>query len=95
MIYAPLDETAMGLVLKNDEPDFVALLPSGFAVSPDGPAGLLNGGNAAGSLLTVSFQILLNAAPAERISLASISTINSLIAFTIERIKSAVSCDDT
>ena len=94
MIYAPLDETAMGLVLKDGAPDFAALLPSGFAVFPDGPAGLLNGGNLAGSLLTVSFQILLNTAPSERISLASISTINSLIAFTVERIKSAVSCDD-
>ena len=91
VIYAPLDDSTIGMVLDNCEPDLVELLPSGFAVLPDGPAGLLNEGNTAGSLLTVSFQILLHAAPSENIPVSSISTINSLIAGTVDRIKSAVS----
>ncbi|KAM0937153.1 putative transcription factor & lipid binding HD-SAD family [Dioscorea sansibarensis] len=94
VIYAPLDDSTIGMVLDNCEPDLVELLPSGFAVLPDGPAGLLNEGNTAGSLLTVSFQILLHAAPSENIPVSSISTINSLIAGTVDRIKSAVSGGD-
>ncbi|KAJ0983185.1 hypothetical protein J5N97_011440 [Dioscorea zingiberensis] len=96
VIYAPLDDTAMDLMLNSSEPDFVALLPAGFAVLPDGPSGLLNGGmNAAGSLLTVSFQILLSASPSERIPLSSITTVNSLITRTVDRIKSVVSSEET
>ncbi|KAH7653176.1 Bet v1-like protein [Dioscorea alata] len=95
VIYAPLDDVAMGMVLDNSEPDLVELLPSGFAVLPDGPVGLLNERNTACSLLTVSFQILLHAAPSERIPVSSITAINNLIAGTVDRIKSAVSSGDS
>ncbi|KAG8043579.1 hypothetical protein GUJ93_ZPchr0458g22420 [Zizania palustris] len=103
VIYAPVDVVAMNVVLNGGDPDYVALLPSGFAILPDGPAnGMLQGGSGAaaaddagvgsgGSLLTVAFQILVDSVPTAKLSLGSVATVNSLIACTVERIKAAVS----
>lgn len=96
VIYAPVDIVAMNVVLNGGDPDYVALLPSGFAILPDGPT--LNGGGildvgSGGSLLTVAFQILVDSVPTAKLSLGSVATVNSLIKCTVERIKAAVSCD--
>ncbi|XP_040382879.1 homeobox-leucine zipper protein ROC7 [Oryza brachyantha] len=86
VIYAPVDVVAMNVVLNGGDPDYVALLPSGFAILPDGPAD----GAAGGSLLTVAFQILVDSVPTAKLSLGSVATVNSLIACTVERIKAAI-----
>uniref|UniRef100_A0ACD5UFY8 Uncharacterized protein n=1 Tax=Avena sativa TaxID=4498 RepID=A0ACD5UFY8_AVESA len=94
VIYAPVDVVAMNVVLNGGDPDYVALLPSGYAILPDGPAGTVhaNGGvGSGGSLLTVAFQILVDSVPDAKLSLGSVATVNSLIACTVERIKVAVS----
>uniref|UniRef100_A0ACD5V260 Uncharacterized protein n=1 Tax=Avena sativa TaxID=4498 RepID=A0ACD5V260_AVESA len=94
VIYAPVDVVAMNVVLNGGDPDYVALLPSGYAILPDGPAGTVhaNGGvGSGGSLLTVAFQILVDSVPDAKLSLGSVATVNSLIACTVERIKAAVS----
>lgn len=97
VIYAPVDVVAMNVVLNGGDPDYVALLPSGFAILPDGPANMVPGGGpigevgSGGSLLTVAFQILVDSIPTAKLSLGSVATVNSLIACTVERIKSAVS----
>ncbi|XP_040379295.1 homeobox-leucine zipper protein ROC2 isoform X2 [Oryza brachyantha] len=100
VIYAPVDVVAMNVVLNGGDPDYVALLPSGFAILPDGPAhggglqGADGGGGvvgSGGSLLTVAFQILVDSVPTAKLSLGSVATVNSLIACTVERIKAAVS----
>ncbi|KAL4302616.1 hypothetical protein GQ457_10G002490 [Hibiscus cannabinus] len=39
VIYAPVDIVAMNVVLNGGDPDYVALLPSGFAIFPDGTDG--------------------------------------------------------
>ncbi|KAL6659409.1 hypothetical protein ACP70R_003449 [Stipagrostis hirtigluma subsp. patula] len=97
VVYAPVDVVAMNVVLNGGDPDYVALLPSGFAILPDGPpppqgesvaAGLETA--AGGSLLTVAFQILVDSVPTAKLSLGSVATVNSLIACTVERIKAAV-----
>ncbi|AQK50361.1 outer cell layer5a isoform X1 [Zea mays] len=98
VVYAPVDVVAMNVVLNGGDPDYVALLPSGFAILPDGPPpagaapshgeGLDTGGG--GSLLTVAFQILVDSVPTAKLSLGSVATVNSLIACTVERIKAAV-----
>ncbi|KAK2644425.1 hypothetical protein Ddye_019620 [Dipteronia dyeriana] len=97
VIYAPVDIVAMNMVLSGGDPDYVALLPSGFAILPDGP-GLSGGGilevGSGGSLLTVAFQILVDSVPTAKLSLGSVATVNSLIKCTVERIKSAVMCDN-
>ncbi|XP_021887377.1 homeobox-leucine zipper protein PROTODERMAL FACTOR 2-like [Carica papaya] len=94
VIYAPVDIAAMNIVLSGGDPDYVALLPSGFAILPDGPAGLNATGimdvGSGGSLLTVAFQILVDSIPTAKLSLGSVATVNSLIKCTIERIKTAV-----
>ncbi|KAG8046661.1 hypothetical protein GUJ93_ZPchr0008g13206 [Zizania palustris] len=101
VVYAPVDIVAMNVVLNGGDPDYVALLPSGFAILPDGPAqpaggnsGAVSGAAAGGSLLTVAFQILVDSVPTAKLSLGSVATVNSLIACTVERIKAAV-CRDS
>jgi homeobox-leucine zipper protein len=37
VIYAPVDIPAMNLVLRGGDPAYVALLPSGVSILPDGP----------------------------------------------------------
>ncbi|KAE8670586.1 Homeobox-leucine zipper protein MERISTEM L1 [Hibiscus syriacus] len=96
VVYAPVDIVAMNVVLGGGDPDYVALLPSGFAILPDGPGhnnrrGIRDIGSG-GSLLTVAFQILVDSVPTEKLSLRSVATVNSLIKCTVERIKAAVMC---
>ncbi|KAF3609774.1 hypothetical protein DY000_02044437 [Brassica cretica] len=80
----------VNVMLNGGDPDYVALLPSGFAILPDGNA---NGGGEGGSLLTVAFQILVDSVPTAKLSLGSVATVNNLIACTVERIKAAMSCE--
>ncbi|KDP20783.1 hypothetical protein JCGZ_21254 [Jatropha curcas] len=97
VIYAPVDIAAMNIVLSGGDPDYVALLPSGFAILPDGPeynpGGSLDVGSG-GALLTVAFQILVDSVPTAKLSLGSVATVNNLIKCTVERIKAAVSSDN-
>ncbi|CAN6808954.1 unnamed protein product [Brassica oleracea] len=104
VIYAPVDIVAMNVVLSGGDPDYVALLPSGFAILPDGSVGGGGDGNqevvssstaseSCGSLLTVAFQILVDSVPTAKLSLGSVATVNSLIKCTVGRIKAAVACD--
>lgn len=84
----------MNVVLGGGDPDYVALLPSGFAILPDGPTS--NGGGiggesgSGGSLLTVAFQILVDSIPTAKLSLGSVATVNNLISCTVDRIKAAI-----
>lgn len=95
VIYAPVDIVAMNVVLNGGDPDYVALLPSGFAVLPDGTGAHVGGMEeaACGSLLTVAFQILVDSVPTAKLSLGSVATVNNLIACTVERIKASLSCE--
>ena len=95
VIYAPVDIVAMNVVLNGGDPDYVALLPSGFAILPDGTAAHGGGMEEAsgGSLLTVAFQILVDSVPTAKLSLGSVATVNNLIACTVERIKASLSCE--
>ncbi|CAH8337601.1 unnamed protein product [Eruca vesicaria subsp. sativa] len=98
VIYAPVDIVAMNVVLSGGDPDYVALLPSGFAILPDGSVGdgnqeVVSSSGSCGSLLTVAFQILVDSVPTAKLSLGSVATVNSLIKCTVERIKAAVACD--
>lgn len=89
VIYAPIDVEAINKVLSGGNPNYVALLPSGFAILPDGPG--LNGG----SLLTVAFQILVEASPTEKVSVGSVTSVNGLLKLTVEKIKAALMSGST
>ncbi|XP_051135177.1 homeobox-leucine zipper protein MERISTEM L1-like [Andrographis paniculata] len=91
VVYAPVDIVSMNVVLSGGDPDYVALLPSGFAILPDGSN---SDSSTSGSLLTVAFQILVDSVPTAKLSLGSVATVNSLIKCTVERIKGAVLCEE-
>ncbi|CAA6656324.1 unnamed protein product [Spirodela intermedia] len=107
VVYAPVDIPAMHLVMNGGDSSCVALLPSGFAISPDGPdlrgsqQQSQNGGSssppppaASGSLLTVAFQILVNSLPTAKLTVESVETVNNLISCTVQKIKVALHCDN-
>ncbi|MBA0861906.1 hypothetical protein Goshw_002403 [Gossypium schwendimanii] len=100
VIYAPVDIVAMNVVLNGGDPDYVTLLPSGFAIFQDGSSGSTGsgmadaGGSSGGSLLIVAFQILVDSVPTAKLSLGSVATVNNLIACTVERIKASLSCEN-
>jgi homeobox-leucine zipper protein len=92
VVYAPVDYGAMKVVMSGGDPDYVALLPSGFAIFPDGPSGIqgsVEGITCGGCLLTISFQILVES-QSNKLSLGSVATVNNLITCTVDKIKSAL-----
>jgi len=104
VVYAPVDIPAMHVVMNGGDSAYVALLPSGFAIVPDGPGsrGLENGDTTAngggearvsGSLLTVAFQILVNSLPTAKLTVESVETVNNLISCTVQKIKAALQCE--
>ena len=94
VVYAPVDVPAMHLVMSGGDSTYVALLPSGFAILPDGRgsgAGVTH--KAGGSLLTVGFQILVNSQPTAKLTVESVETVSNLISCTVEKIKAAIHCE--
>ncbi|KAM7508688.1 hypothetical protein LguiA_019141 [Lonicera macranthoides] len=105
VVYAPVDIPAMHVVMNGGDSAYVALLPSGFAIVPDGPCN--NGGpperpnanvdptqRVGGSLLTVAFQILVNSLPTAKLTVESVETVNNLISCTVQKIKGALQCEN-
>lgn len=107
VVYAPVDIPAMHVVMNGGDSAYVALLPSGFAIVPDGPGSrgsqngtttTANGGDnggarVSGSLLTVAFQILVNSLPTAKLTVESVETVNNLISCTVQKIKAALHCE--
>ncbi|KAG2331091.1 hypothetical protein Bca52824_002271 [Brassica carinata] len=98
VVYAPVDIPAMHVVMNGGDSSYVALLPSGFAVLPDGG---FDGGSGdseqrpvgGGSLLTVAFQILVNNLPTAKLTVESVETVNNLISCTVQKIRAALQCE--
>eukprot|EP00249_Psilotum_nudum_P005332 c18775_g1_i1 orf=569-2947(+) len=104
VVYAPIDIQSMNAVMTGGDHNLVSILPSGFAILPDGSesklfglldesGGSLENPGSGGSLLTVAFQILVNSIPGVRLTLESINTVNSLISNTVKHIKLALQCE--
>lgn len=103
VVYAPVDIPAMHVVMNGGDSSYVALLPSGFAIVPDGRTTPSTHGAAAasvnrrpprpgGSLLTVAFQILVSSLPTAKLTVESVDTVKNLISCTIQKIKAALQC---
>ncbi|OEL38095.1 Homeobox-leucine zipper protein ANTHOCYANINLESS 2 [Dichanthelium oligosanthes] len=100
VVYAPVEEKSMLAVMNGGEHASVFLLPSGFAILPDGhgkarhaactssaPGGH---GNTAGSLLTVACQaLLLGSAPGNHAA-GAFDDVGKLLRRAIKKIKVAV-----
>ncbi|CAN1236858.1 Homeobox-leucine zipper protein ANTHOCYANINLESS 2 [Linum grandiflorum] len=100
VVYAPVDIPAMHVVMNGGDSAYVALLPSGFSIVPDGPGRRSvgsteedNNGQTSGSLLTVAFQILVNSLPTAKLTVESVQTVNNLISCTVQKIKAALQCE--
>lgn len=101
VVYAPVDVQSLNVVMSGGDSAYVALLPSGFAILPDGHCndngcnGSLQKGRGSddgsgGSLLTVGFQILVNSLPTAKLTVESVDTVNNLISCTIQKIKASL-----
>jgi homeobox-leucine zipper protein len=102
VVYAPVDVQSMHVVMNGGDSVYVSLLPSGFAILPDGhspPSNPAHGSPASGassasgntgSLLTVAFQILVNSLPTAKLTVESVDTVSNLLSCTIQKIKSAL-----
>ncbi|EYU26146.1 hypothetical protein ABFS82_08G107300 [Erythranthe guttata] len=95
VVYAPMDPVYVSATIGGGDPNHVPLLPSGFAILPDGPTGGQGRGTAAqvdsgGSLLTVAHQILVDSSPNAKISMGSIAMANQIISCTVDNIKKAL-----
>ncbi|KAL3519752.1 hypothetical protein ACH5RR_017901 [Cinchona calisaya] len=92
IVYAPVDELSINLLLAGGNPDHVALLPSGFTICRCGPTPTLNQDTTTDkvarnveTLVTVAFQILVDYVPTTKISVSLISIINNLIKCTSQK----------
>lgn len=104
IVSAAVDMSSMNVVMNGGDSSCVTILPSGFAIVPDcfpdatGPnemAGKESNchGGSGGSLLTVSFQIMVSDLPAAKLTVESVETVNNLITRTIQGIKEALHCN--
>ncbi|KAH9294377.1 hypothetical protein KI387_040418 [Taxus chinensis] len=101
VVYAPIDVSAMHLVTNGGDPGCISLLPSGFAIIPEGPkcrgpltvsesGRSLSSLQVGGSLLTVAFQLLVSSLPNSKLTMESVETVNNLITSTVRKIKGAL-----
>ncbi|XP_062193783.1 homeobox-leucine zipper protein ROC6-like [Phragmites australis] len=106
VVYAPVDVQSMHVVMNGGDSAYVSLLPSGFAILPDGhgvpslpappnpgqgsPPNAPSACGNAGSLVTVAFQILVNNLPTAKLTVESVDTVSNLLSCTIQKIKSAL-----
>ncbi|CAN1254270.1 Homeobox-leucine zipper protein HDG7 [Linum perenne] len=100
LVYSTVDMLMIELTMSGGESSFVILLPSGFAIFPDGyNGGGGDGGNGVGTsigggggreggcIMTARFQFLASIVPGLRVRRNSVSIVNNLLACTIHLIK--------
>ncbi|KAF8690757.1 hypothetical protein HU200_041142 [Digitaria exilis] len=100
VVYAPVEVGPMCMVMNGGEHTAVFLLPSGFAVLPDGhgkarharcsSSALEGHGNTAGSLVTVACQTLVPASPSGDYAAEAFDDAGMLLCRAIKNIKAAV-----
>lgn len=78
----------MAVVLRGGNPDYVAILPSGFAILPDSPR--MNGEEdvADGSILTVALNIIDHSVT-QRVPFQSMVSMHRIMTETVASIKGA------
>ncbi|XP_062180833.1 homeobox-leucine zipper protein ROC9 [Phragmites australis] len=102
--YAPIDAAILQPVIDGHDSSSVAVLPCGLAVMPDGldsrPAVITSRkedrtAEAAGSLVTVAFQVLSSSSPTDdALPPDSVETVTDLVSCTLSNIKKALRCED-
>jgi homeobox-leucine zipper protein len=102
VVYSPIDLPAANVVMSGEDPSGIPLLPSGFAILPDGRPGSGEAGASSsaaaplasppGCVVTVAFQILVSNLPSSRLNAESVATVNGLIGTTVQQIKASLNC---
>lgn len=100
VVYCPVDLPSINIAMSGEDPSHIPLLPSGFAISPDGQpdqegdgaSTSSNTNRSGGSLITVAFQILVSSLPSAKLNMESVTTVNNLIGSTIQQIKASLNC---
>ncbi|KAK9268582.1 hypothetical protein L1049_000336 [Liquidambar formosana] len=87
VVYAPMDASAVNMVLNGGNSDNVAILPSGFAILPYTP--IMTPQAMGGSLLTIAFQMMDDKATLQYIPSGSIETIYRIVTETVTLIRAA------
>ena len=91
VVFAPIDILDVSKLLSGGNPDYVAILPSGFVIFPD--LSTMTGGTTNGSLLTIAFHIIDTATTQEYMPSKSMDTMMSIITNTVNSIKEALIFD--
>ncbi|XP_058773445.1 homeobox-leucine zipper protein ROC6-like [Vicia villosa] len=104
IVYSPVSVQSLKAVMGGGDSSFVALLPCGFSILPDGHS---NGNNImgdssdgsgnfgadtdnSGCLLTVGVQMLLKDLPTGKLTKETLDTVDSLVGGTIQKVKDAL-----
>ncbi|CAN7058703.1 hypothetical protein Bca4012_094235 [Brassica carinata] len=103
VVYTPLDLPALNMAMSGQDTSYIPILPSGFAVSPDGSKNNQipelkvegGGGGGGGSLITVGFQIMVSSLQSGKLNMESMETVNNLISSTVHHIKTTLNCPST
>ncbi|KAK2451406.1 homeobox-leucine zipper protein ANTHOCYANINLESS [Trifolium repens] len=104
VVYSPINMQSLSLVMSGRDASFVALLPSGFSILPDGyssnnniigtssdrSSSSGNDNDNGGCLLTIGLQMLLNNHPSSKLTDESVDTVNNHLATTIQKVKDAL-----
>jgi homeobox-leucine zipper protein len=101
VVYSPINMQSLNLVMSGGDSSFVALLPSGFSILPDGYSSNNSNGTSSdgssssgsdnvGCLLTFGLKMLLNNHPSSKLTTESIDTVNNHIATTIQKVKDVI-----
>ncbi|KAL1224062.1 Homeobox-leucine zipper protein HDG12 [Cardamine amara subsp. amara] len=91
VIYTPVDVPALNIAMNGQDTSYIPILPSGFAISPDGTSR----GGGGGSLITVGFQIMVSSLQSAKLTMESMETVNNLINTTVHQIKTTLNCPST
>lgn len=95
VVYAPVAISSMNAILNGGDRDCLVLVPSGFAILPDGaqqngvPVPGLNVIGSGGCMLTVAFKIMVDT-PTPSTKATPVNIVGDLIKRTIGRIKTAL-----
>ncbi|XP_008787892.2 homeobox-leucine zipper protein ROC8-like isoform X2 [Phoenix dactylifera] len=99
VVYTSIDLPSLNNVMSGEDPSNVPLLPSGFAILPDGQpvgGGASTSSNpmgvTSGSLVTVLFQLLVSSSPSAKLDIESVTTVTQLISTTVQQMKAALNC---
>lgn len=101
IVYAPVDISDMQSVITGCDSSNVSIMPSGFAILPEGIesrplviSSRAEDKTTGGSLLTIAFQVLISESPTAKLSMESIESVNNLISCTLHNIKTGLQCED-